>query len=133
LQCFPLRAGSGLGPVLRKTRQAALAWAKLISSSDRLHLLTEPSLDILAFYAVPAAELRASSISALTQQVFTRTMTDPDDPIYLAKLVVPTSRLGSDVIPDEPHTTVLRSVLMKPEHLADVGRLHERVLAAMGA
>ncbi len=131
LQCFPLRSDAGLGPVLRKTRQAALAWARLISSSDRLRLLTEPSLDIIAFYPLPTAELRASAISALTQQVFTRTMTDPDDPIYLAKLVVPASRLSPDVIPAEPFVTVLRSVLMKPEHLADVGRLHERVLAAV--
>jgi glutamate/tyrosine decarboxylase-like PLP-dependent enzyme len=132
LQCFPLRADTGLGPVLRKTRQAALAWAALISASDRLRLVTDPSLDILAFAPLPEGELRSSSISSLTQQVFTRAMTDPVDPVYLAKLVVPTSRLGSDVIRDEPYTTVLRSVLMKPEHLAEVGRLHERVLDAIG-
>ncbi|MFL5762221.1 MAG: pyridoxal phosphate-dependent decarboxylase family protein [Thermomicrobiales bacterium] len=132
LQCFPLRADAGLGPILRKTRQAALAWAALISGSDHLRLLTEPSLDILAFSVVPATgKMRASTISALTQQVFARTMIDPADPVYLAKLVVPASRLGPDVLADEATVTVLRSVLMKPEHLREVGRLHERVLQAM--
>jgi glutamate/tyrosine decarboxylase-like PLP-dependent enzyme len=132
LRCFPLEADTGLGSILRKTRQAALAWSSLISASDRLRLLTTPSLDIIAFYALPPdGDLRASSISALTEEIFTRAMTDPTDPVYLAKLVVPTSRLGSDVIPDEPYATVLRSVLMKPEHLRDVGRLHQRVLAAI--
>jgi len=132
LQCFPLRADAGLGPVLRKTRQAALAWADLISASERLRLLTVPYLDILAFYPLPAGELRASMITSLTQEIFTRTMTDPADPIYLAKLVVPTARLGPDVIADDLFVTVLRSVLMKPEHLGEVTRLHQRVLAAMG-
>jgi glutamate/tyrosine decarboxylase-like PLP-dependent enzyme len=132
LKCFPLEANTGLGPILRKTRKAALAWSSLISASDRLRLLTMPSLDIIAFYALPTdGDLHASSISALIQEIFTRTMTDPTDPVYLAKLVVPTSRLGSDVISDEPYTTVLRSVLMKPEHLGEVGRLHQRVLAAI--
>jgi glutamate/tyrosine decarboxylase-like PLP-dependent enzyme len=132
LQCFPLRADAGLGPVVRKTRRAALAWAELIVASDRLRLLSPPSLDIIAFSALPAdGNCSASAISALTQQIFTRTMTDRADPIYLAKLVVPTPHLGPDVSADEPFTTVLRSVLMKPEHLRDVKRLHQRVLDAI--
>jgi glutamate/tyrosine decarboxylase-like PLP-dependent enzyme len=134
LRCFPLEADTGLGPVLRKTRLAALAWARLIEADPRLRLLTPPSLDIIAFYALPTdGDARASSISALTQHVFLQTMTDPADPVYLAKLVVPASRLGTAVIADEPYTTVLRSVLMKPEHLDEVGRLHQRVLAAIRA
>jgi glutamate/tyrosine decarboxylase-like PLP-dependent enzyme len=132
LQCFPFAADTGLGPVLQKTRQAALAWAELIEIDSRLGLLTPPSLDIIAFYALPAdGDKRSSAISALTQHVFLQTMTDPADPVYLAKLIVPASRLGPDVVADEPYTTVLRSVLMKPEHLAEVGRLHQRVLAAI--
>jgi glutamate/tyrosine decarboxylase-like PLP-dependent enzyme len=52
LQCFPLEADRGLGAVLRKTRGAALRWAKLIEQSEQLRLVLPPQLDIVNFYAV---------------------------------------------------------------------------------
>jgi len=130
-QCLPLASERGLGAVLRKTRAAAQAWAELIGASDRLRLLVEPSLDIVAFYPLPAGgDRRVSAISALTQRVFARAMADGD--CYLAKLTATPDRLpGHDLAWDAPSVTVLRSVLMKPEHLAEVPRLHARVLAAL--
>jgi glutamate/tyrosine decarboxylase-like PLP-dependent enzyme len=130
LQCFPLTA-AGLGAPLRKTRQAALAWAKLIDETEQLKLVTPPSLDIVNFYAVTTGK-RVSTISALTHRVFDALMHDREHPLYLAKLnLKPAMLAGHDLEWDEKMLTVFRSVLMKPEHLAYVPVLHERVLAAL--
>ncbi len=131
LQCFPLESHRGLGSVLRKTRAAAQRWATLISESNCLKLLVEPSLDIIAFFPLPPnGDRRVSSISALTQRVFDAGMNDGT--FYLAKLNVKPERATGhpDLVWDEPSMTILRSVLMKPEHLAFVPELHRRVLAA---
>ncbi len=132
LKCFPLESEVGLGAVLRKTRKAALAWAKLIEESDQLRLVLQPSLDIINFYAVKNG-LRASEISALTHRVFEALMNDAEHPIYLAKFnAKPQLLVGhSDLIWDEPVMTVFRSVLMRPEQLDYVPVLHERVLSKL--
>ncbi len=133
LQCFPLESITGLGAILRKTRAAAQSWARLIDQSGRLQLLTEPSLDIVAFLPVPIdGDRRVSTISALTQSVFERGMADRN--LYLAKLNVKPERLEGVITLDwdQPAVTILRSVLMKPEHLAHVPELHRRVLSALG-
>ncbi|MDQ3547261.1 MAG: hypothetical protein M3439_00440, partial [Chloroflexota bacterium] len=88
------------------------------------------------FYPVPVTKgaIRASEISALTDHVFRMLMDDPDDPIFLAKLVVKPGLLAarcSAIEWDTPTMTVLRSVLMKPEHLAWVPRLHTAVEGAL--
>lgn len=129
LQCFPIESECGLGPVLRKTRQAALRWADLIRASDRLRLVVDPSLDIVAFYPTPAdGDRRVSTISRRTHDVFAAGMASRA--FYLAKLNVSPDRLPAhdDLVWDQPTVTVLRSVLMKPEHLDWVPHLHECVL-----
>jgi glutamate/tyrosine decarboxylase-like PLP-dependent enzyme len=133
LKCFPLTAETGLGAVLQKTRQAALRWAELIEASGQLRLVLEPSLDIINFYAVTRG-LHVSEINALTQRVFEALMNDAAHPIYLAKLNLKPQLLAghSDLIWDSDLLTVFRSVLMKPEQLAYVPTLHERLLAALG-
>jgi len=132
LRCFPLESDSGLGAILRKTRAAALAWAKLIVECEELHLLVEPSLDIVTFFPV-AADRRVSSVSRLTETVFTRTMSEKEAPVYLAKYQVkpPIGSRISGLEWDAEAMVALRSVLMKPEHLARVPSLQERVLAAL--
>jgi glutamate/tyrosine decarboxylase-like PLP-dependent enzyme len=132
LRCFPLDAETGLGAVLRKTRNAALAWAGLIEASDELRLVLQPSLDIINFYAVTKG-LRISEISALTHRVFEALMNDAEHPIYLAKFNAKPQLLAghSDLIRDSPMMTVFRSVLMRPEQLEYASVLHERVLAEL--
>jgi glutamate/tyrosine decarboxylase-like PLP-dependent enzyme len=129
LQCFPLKADEGLGAVLCKTRQAAREWARLIAAAEELSLVLEPSLDIIAFFPARAGR-RVSEISAATNRLFAEAMNDPEHPVYLAKLKLKPALLvrHGDLIWDEPALTVLRSVLMKPEHLAYVPTLHRRVL-----
>lgn len=129
LMCFPLLPEDGLGAILEKTRCAATEWAGFIRASSSLRLVVEPALDIVNFYAL-TPDRRTSSISALTERVFSDGMSDPNDAVYLAKLNVRPEVLASheDLIWDTPTLTVLRSCLMKPEHLAEVPRLHRRVL-----
>jgi len=129
LRCFPLESEVGLGAVLRKTRKAALAWAKLIEESDQLRLVLRPSLDIINFYAATKG-LRVSEVSQLTHHVFEALMNDAEHPIYLAKFnAKPQLLVGhSDLVWDAPMMTVFRSVLMRPEQLEYAPALHERVL-----
>jgi glutamate/tyrosine decarboxylase-like PLP-dependent enzyme len=131
-KCFPLQSDRGLGPLLAKGCRAATAWAKLLDEHERFRLVVEPELDILNFYPVPAVAgtTRASAISALTESVYQGAMDDPDDPVFLAKFVATRElleRRDARIEWDEPTVTVLRSVLMKPEHLAWVPRLHQAV------
>jgi glutamate/tyrosine decarboxylase-like PLP-dependent enzyme len=132
LKCFPLESETGLGAVLRKTRKAALEWARLIEASEELRLILRPSLDIINFYAITKG-LKASQISALTQRVFEELMNDAAHPVYLAKFNAKPNHLAShsDLIWDAPLVTVFRSVLMRPEQLEYAPVLHERVLAKL--
>ncbi|HEY7064689.1 MAG TPA: aminotransferase class V-fold PLP-dependent enzyme [Chloroflexota bacterium] len=135
LQCFPLAPDAGLGPILARTRAAALAWAARIEASPYLHLVTEPDLDILAYFPV-ATPPTASGIRAASDTLFDALLNDPAEPVYLAKLTVERALLAArypEIFWDQPATTVLRSVLMKPEHLAAVDALHARVERAASA
>ncbi|MBS1808960.1 MAG: aspartate aminotransferase family protein [Acidobacteria bacterium] len=133
LQCFPLQGiEKGLGAILSKTRQAALEWAKLITASEELRLLAQPSLDIVTFFP-KLEDNRVSAISEVTHRVFSELMNDTQHPIYLAKMNAKPHLLAehADLIWDAPMLTVFRSVLMKPEHLQYVPQLHQRVLEAL--
>ena len=126
-----------MGAILAQARAAAIRWARLIRDSEHLRLVVEPDLDIINFYPVPGSRtIRASEISALTDNVFRTLMDDPDDPIFLAKLIVKRDlleRRDPSIEWDTPTMTVLRSVLMKPEHLAWVPRLHAAVEAVVAS
>jgi glutamate/tyrosine decarboxylase-like PLP-dependent enzyme len=129
LRCFPLAPNHGLGPVLKACRRAAVAWAGLIDASPHLHLVTPPELDIVAFFPTGAGH-KASAISQETEQIFQLLMNDPQEPVYLAKLVLPRELVAPrapKVEWDQPTVTVLRSCLMKPEHEMVVPWLHSRV------
>lgn len=132
LRCFPLESETGLGAILRKTRQAAITWAALIAQSGRLRLVVEPSLDIVAFFPW-SSDGRVSSVSRLSEQIFERTMTDPVAPVYLAKCLVkpPLAAEVTGLTWDIETMVALRSVVMKPEHLKRVPSIHERVLRAL--
>jgi glutamate/tyrosine decarboxylase-like PLP-dependent enzyme len=134
LQAFPLRADTGLGPILRKTRTAAQRWASRIDGSDQLRLLIEPELDIVAFYPLPGDDRRTSTISSLTRSCFTDLMHAAVDPLYLATLNVkpPLGAPNDDLVWDNDMITIFRSVLMKPEHADLVPWLHNRLLEGVG-
>ena len=134
MQVLPLEAARGMGPILARTRAAALRWAELIRRSERLRLVLDPALDIVTFYALPAdGSRRVSAISELTQRVFGDLMEAESDPVYLATLKVtpPLLSRDPDLIWDRPEALVFRSVLMKPEQYEAVPGLHVRVVRAL--
>jgi glutamate/tyrosine decarboxylase-like PLP-dependent enzyme len=131
IQCFPLESNTGLGAILRKTRKAALAFAGLINDGRIFRLITEPALDIVAYFPV-GKDLRVSTISRNTDRIFNTTMNSPTDPVYLAKMILKPQMLTrhSDLAWDAPTVTVLRSVLMKPEHLQFAPKLYRQLANA---
>ena len=133
LQLFPLTA-EGLGRVLAKTRQAAIDWARLIAASDELALVTEPALDIVCFLPTFGDRIAVSEVSAWTERIFAAGMRDDPSAFFLAKLVMTRDQLDperfTNLTWDQPAVTVLRGVLMKPEHAEFVPDLHRRVLDA---
>jgi len=145
LRCLPLKADAGLGPILAKTRSAALAWAGLIAAHPRMRLVTPPDLDIVCWYPLPAdgpapatGGRWVSAISVETRRVFAAGMRPAQEPsaFFLATLTMTPGELTApehaNLIWDEDRMTVVRSVLMKPEHAAFVGELHRRVTAVLG-
>jgi glutamate/tyrosine decarboxylase-like PLP-dependent enzyme len=131
LKLFPLTL-EGLGRVLARTRQAAIDWAARIDASDELCLVTQPALDIVCFYPEPHRPMPVSEVSSWTERIFVHGMRPDPDAVFLAKLVVTEDQLDpcehEKLIWDQKTMTVLRSVLMKPEHADLVPALHERVI-----
>lgn len=122
LKCIPLKSDTGLGAILTKTRQAALAFSKLLASGKSFAEFVKPELDIVTYF--PKAEPSAASlVSRYTEKIFFDAMRHPTHPLYLALLHVNSEqlkRLHPRIETDRETTTILRSVLMKPEHLAFV-------------
>ena len=83
-------------------------------------------------FGKPAQPKRVSEISAWTERIFVHGMCPHPDAFFLAKLVMTEGQLDRaahpDLIWDQKTITVLRSVLMKPEHADLVPALHERVI-----
>jgi glutamate/tyrosine decarboxylase-like PLP-dependent enzyme len=133
MRVLPLEAVRGLGPVLARTRAAAVRWAALIRGSDSLRLAMDPALDIVTFSPVMDGERRVSAISAETQRVFEALMNDARHPIYLATLKVSPPLLDGDasLVWDQDEALVFRSVVMKPEQFDVVPELHRRVEQAV--
>jgi glutamate/tyrosine decarboxylase-like PLP-dependent enzyme len=133
LNLFPLTA-DGLGRVLARTRKAAIDWARLIEGSDCLALVTDPALDIVCFLPTTGDRIAVSENSAWTERIFAAGMRDDPAAFFLAKLVMTRDQLDPERFAhlawDQPTVTVLRSVLMKPEHAGFVPELHRRVTIA---
>ena len=129
-QLFPLNE-LGMGLVLQKTRAAALAFAEAIEESPRYGLFLNPSLDIVTYYpCAPDTE----SLSALSDAVFEEAMAHPEQPAFVAKLTVTAEQFAAlhpDITVNSDSVTILRSCLMKPEHLDWVPQLMANLEAAL--
>ncbi|MBV8082229.1 MAG: aminotransferase class V-fold PLP-dependent enzyme [Candidatus Eremiobacteraeota bacterium] len=124
LRVLPLRAHEGLGPVLLACRRAAIAACDRADEGALLTSVVRPELDIIALAPMRRGErAKASTVSARTETLFTNLMRDRERPFYVAKWRVGGGLIGN-VLPtvewDQVGCTVLRSVLMKPEHGAAV-------------
>jgi len=133
LRLVPLRSGEGLGPVLAAGRRAALAWAAQLDEAEGLRLYQPPELDILTYFPWrPGAD--PTDIGAAARRILDAGMRGPDQ-VWLSLLQVTPAALAARH-PDLPVASaplsVVRSVLMKPEHEAWVDRLHRRVVQLAG-
>ena len=127
LHAFPLERDRGLGAIMRACRQAALALADRLRSSEHLHLHLDPMLDIVTYWPRRA---RMSEIDAASEAILHAGMADANDPVFLSTLRVDAgafAALHPEVTRDADSVRVLRSVLMKPEHEAWIEPLHARL------
>ena len=125
LKCIPLLPEAGLGAILTKTRKAALEFSRMIASSKLLIEFVKPELDIVTYFpgTVP---LSATLISQCSDKIFSDAMHRSFNPLFLALLHVNSKQakqLHARVDADRETMTILRSALMKPEHLAFVPQL----------
>ena len=129
LRLLPLRSGEGFGPILTACLDAAQRWSTRLATSERLQPYVPPELDIVTFF--PRPDVRAASqIDQASQRLFHEAMEVEEDPIFLSVLRVKSERLrayvpGLEI--DQEEASILRSVLMKPEHAGYVGHLHARL------
>lgn len=124
LQCLPLEADQGFGPILKAGLRAARNWADVLRNDPNWALFMEPALDILAYFPKAA---KASEIDQLSQAIFEEAMVNPDSPVFTSVYRVPAEKLRTclpDLVLDVDQVRILRSVLMKPEHEGWVPKLH---------
>jgi glutamate/tyrosine decarboxylase-like PLP-dependent enzyme len=114
-----------LGERLAASREAALR----VAADDRYEVVVEPQLDIVCPFARRES---AAEVTAATERAFDSLAAAG---WHLAKLRVDTSWLRRRhpwVEPDADTVTVLRSCLMKPEHLDTADELAGAIAGALG-
>lgn len=125
LRQLPLCADTGLGPVLRACRTAALHCADWLSENGFV-VPVAPELSILAFHPRPtcsdAAELATASRRLITAA--------EAHGIYLSRLRLDTERLGW---PEQGETELARAVFMKAAQLDFLPTLYAVLAEASGA
>jgi glutamate/tyrosine decarboxylase-like PLP-dependent enzyme len=127
---MPLVRGGEFARGLAKSRAAALALHARLASDARFVATLVPELDIVV-WAVRASNVTAAS--ALARRTFDEAAARH---LHLALAELPADFFdlaGAGIARDRETITCLRSVLMKPEHEAWVGRIGDIVDAATTA
>ncbi len=133
IQVFDLSPGGLMEAVIRDCRAAALDFAGLLSNSDTYHLIEEPQLDIVVYAPLPKhGSLDTEVVSRLSEAIFQEGMLSCDHTLFVSLYKIPSSTLAAlwpSIHITSPTTTVLRSVLMKPEHVSMTQTLMHRLEA----
>jgi len=119
-QLLPMTAGGEFARGLESSREAALKLYALIAQDAGELGVFEPELDIVVWAPLAA---KSSQISELSRRAFADAARKN---LHLAVMKLPATLLRAywpDVEFDEEEVTVLRTCLMKPEHLAWVDRI----------
>src|SRR5215472_4516410 len=119
----------GLGLVLAACRRAALDWAGLLETSDRLRLYQHPELDIVSYFPLTAGK-SMSAIDGESARILAAGMHDSERPVFVSTLTVEAdafSRRHPDIAADQDRSRILRSVLMRPESEHSIATLHLRL------
>lgn len=125
---LPLVKGGDFAQGLERGRSAALKLHKYLRSDNRFVTAFEPELDIVVF--APCA----ASISEISERSRTFFESAAKRNLHLALAQLPAkffSSLPAEIRRDQEIITVLRSVLMKPEHLDWVDRIWEILTEVM--
>lgn len=132
LELFPLEEKTGMGPVLAECRTAALHLYQILLENRLYRPLIKPQLDIVGYYPTVHDEIYSTSrISAYSKQIFEEGMRNRTKPLYLSLYKVSSEQLHAidpDLVVDTDQTTILRSVLMKPEHKSFIPELVKRLI-----
>lgn len=116
LKLFPLTQ-NGLGQILRECRLAALDFARQIEHHPDWTLLEPPQLDIVLWFH--SQEKSTSALSEFHKVWFEAKMKDPQSPWFVSLYEMEAEefqQMHPQITIDSKTVTLLRSVLMKPEH-----------------
>ncbi|MBP3191329.1 pyridoxal phosphate-dependent decarboxylase family protein [Natronogracilivirga saccharolytica] len=129
LELLPLNA-DGLGRILSACRNAALELYEALQESSLYRPVLKPDLDIVAFVPVENGGTYRS-VSRQTDRILKRGMSAPqDERLHLSTLQLDkqqAERFLPGLEPDQDYIRVLRSVLMKPEHLGFIPEMMTRL------
>ena len=129
LQLLPLKADEGLGRILEQCLLAADAFFSALKASEKYRPLIKPDLDIVAYFPL-INDMSTSSISKQSSRIFTAGMNDKKEGLHLSLFRMESDFFKQhypDIKVDSDDVTVLRSVLMKPEHHYFVPELMRRL------
>ena len=129
LQLLPLKADEGLGRILEQCLLAADAFFSALKASEKYRPLIKPDLDIVAYFPL-INDMSTSSISKQSSRIFTAGMNDKKEGLHLSLFRMDSDFFKQhypDIKVDSDDVTVLRSVLMKPEHHYFVPELMRRL------
>ncbi len=125
-----VKTGAVFGQSILRCRRAALQFYKALADSGSYRPLLKPDLDIVTFLP-HTNEKSYSAVSSRSEAILKQGMSPGSAyPLFLSTLEVPAGqaqRLLPDYEVDRDHVNVLRSVLMKPEHLDFLPELQLRL------
>ena len=130
LKLFPLKTDTGFGPILDTCRQAALKMHDLLSDSPFFAPYQQPDTDIVGYFPISPEEKTTTEVSNLSKAIFNYGMEMREEGFYVSLFRVNSSHFVEKFPEYEKtgeQTTILRSVLMKPEHFGFVETLVERL------
>lgn len=133
LQLLPL-SESGLGSILTATRNATLRFAKRIKNRPGWQIVSEPQLDILGYFAEPN-EKKISELNRMNKKLFQLGMENHEDGFHLSLFKLSAdefTQLFPNYAADATEAVILRSVLMKEEHISFIDELSDRLFRAVG-
>jgi tyrosine decarboxylase/aspartate 1-decarboxylase len=121
---LPMERGGRFAKDISKCREAALDLYGRICVDERFRTVLPPDLDIVVW----APEGRSTSEISRRSELFFDTA--EKEGLYLAKFRMKSKQLQDiwvDVDLDQEHVTLIRSCLMKPEHLDWIERIWKKI------
>ncbi len=129
LQLLPLTE-NGLGGILKTTVSAADKLYHSLNSSDQFECFKKPELDILGYFPV-TGQKKMSRVTESSRKLFESGMAkEPREGFHLSLYKISANAFQSafpDYDQDAEMVTILRSVLMKPEHETFIPKLSSRL------